>query len=85
MNVWHIVTNEYPPDVSGVSDYTQQVAARLAEGGDEVHVWCPHRADGIASSSVRVHPELGSVRPADLRRLECRLQEFAGPQRLLVQ
>ena len=36
---WHILTGEYPPRPGGVADYTSQVAAGLAEAGDEVHVW----------------------------------------------
>ena len=61
---WHVITNEYPPQTGGVSDYTQQVARALVEQGDEVHVWCPawreveNHADG-----VRVHRQLGSIAP----------------------
>jgi glycosyl transferase family 1/glycosyl transferase family 4 len=85
VSVWHILTSEYPPDIGGVSDYTRQVAEGLADGGDEVHVWCPHRADGASRSQVRVHSELGAIRPADLARLDRGLQQFASPRRLLVQ
>jgi glycosyltransferase involved in cell wall biosynthesis len=84
MNVWHIVTSEYPPDVGGVSDYTRQVALGLAGAGDEVHVWCP-RADATHESNVRVHPELGGIGLRDLRRLDRLLNQYAGPRRLLVQ
>ncbi|HEY7185095.1 MAG TPA: glycosyltransferase family 4 protein [Vicinamibacterales bacterium] len=85
MSVWHILTSEYPPDVGGVSDYTRQVAEGLAREGDEVHVWCPHRADDEARSGVHVHPELGAIGYADLKRLDRSLREFAAPRRLLVQ
>jgi glycosyltransferase involved in cell wall biosynthesis len=85
VSVWHILTSEYPPDVGGVSDYTRQVAEGLADGGDEVHVWCPHRAGSSVPTRVHVHDELGAIRPADLKRLDRGLQEFAAPRRLLVQ
>ena len=85
MSVWHILTSEYPPDVGGVSDYTRQVAEGLGREGDDVHVWCPHRADDAAPSRVHVHSELGAIGHADLRRLDRSLQEFAAPRRLLVQ
>ena len=83
---WHIITSEYPPDVGGVSDYTRQVAEGLARKGDEVHVWCPRASE--TSHRVRglhIHPELGAIRPRDLRRLEVLLAPFPAPRRLLVQ
>ena len=84
MSVWHILTSEYPPDVGGVSDYTRQVADGLARAGDQVHVWCPHGADG-GQAGVHVHPDLGSIGPADLKQLDRRLLVFPSPRRLLVQ
>ena len=84
MTAWHIITSEYPPDVGGVSDYTRQVAEGLARMGDEVHVWCP-RAGDSSRQGLHLHPELGSIRPRDLRRLNDRLDSFAAPRRLLVQ
>jgi glycosyltransferase involved in cell wall biosynthesis len=90
----HIITGEYPPQLGGVSDYTQLVAAGLAAAGDEVHVWCP-AADGVTanaaegpaadSSGVLVHRELGSLAPADLRRAGKLLDQFSEPRHLLVQ
>jgi glycosyltransferase involved in cell wall biosynthesis len=80
---WHILTSEYPPDVGGVSDYTQQIAEALAGAGDDVHVWCPRSA--ATASGVRVHADLGAIGPADLTRLHRRLNEFPSPRRLLVQ
>src|SRR5262245_7794914 len=38
---WHVLTPEYPPRCGGVGDYTQSLAAALAEAGDVVHVWYP--------------------------------------------
>ena len=85
MKAWHIVTSEYPPDIGGVSDYTRQVAEGLARIGDEVHVWCPRASEGSGVTGLHLHPELGSIRPRDLRRLDDQLATFAGPRRLLVQ
>jgi glycosyltransferase involved in cell wall biosynthesis len=85
MNGWHIITSEYPPDVGGVSDYTRQVAEELARMGDEVHVWCPRASAAPRVHGLHAHPELGSIRPRDLRRLDERLDRYASPRRLLVQ
>jgi glycosyltransferase involved in cell wall biosynthesis len=85
VNPWHIITSEYPPDVGGVSDYTRQVAEGLAHMGDEVHVWCPRVGDGSRVAGLHVHPELGSIGPSDLRRLDDLLTPFPAPRRLLVQ
>lgn len=85
MSIWHIVTSEYPPDVGGVSDYTQQIAQGLVGMGDEVHVWCPHGGTGGTPNGPHVHSDLGEIRAADLKRLERRLRAYPAPRRLLVQ
>ena len=85
MSTWHIITSEYPPDVGGVSDYTRHIADGLAHMGDEVHVWCPRAGESSGVRGIHVHPELGSIGPRDLRRLDDRLDSFAAPRRLLVQ
>jgi len=36
---WSIVTPEYPPGSGGIGDYTELVARRLAERGDQVRVF----------------------------------------------
>jgi glycosyltransferase involved in cell wall biosynthesis len=91
---WHLITSEYPPQTGGVSDYTQMVAKGLAAAGDEVHVWCPHiessaqdvaESNATTPSGVFVHRELGSFKPADLRRAGHLLDQFSAPRRLLVQ
>ena len=84
MTRWHLVTSEYPPDVGGVSDYTGQLAAALAEAGDEVHVWCPGDARS-GPAGVDVHAVLGRMSPGDLRRVDEELDACPGPRRLLVQ
>ena len=82
---WHIITSEYPPQVGGVSDYTQLVAEGLAEAGDDVHVWCPPRCTSTASNGVSIHCVCGGFAPRDLRQIDGLLDRFAPPRRLLVQ
>jgi glycosyltransferase involved in cell wall biosynthesis len=93
-STWHIITSEYPPQVGGVSDYTQLVARGLADAGDEVHVWCPTTADvasdGVDSAKteperVIVHRSCGTFSSADLHRVDSELDQFPAPRRLLVQ
>jgi len=82
---WHVITCEYPPQLGGVSDYTGLVAQRLAESGDEVHVWGP-TVEVIPTPGVTVHDTLGRAGVADLWRLGKKLNGFVGPRRrLLVQ
>lgn len=50
---WAILTGEFPPRCGGVGDYTAQVAAALAEAGDEVIVFRPP-ANGAPLTSDRV-------------------------------
>jgi glycosyltransferase involved in cell wall biosynthesis len=85
VSVWHIVTSEYPPDVGGVSDYTRQIAEGLVRMGDEVHVWCRHGGDTGPANAPHVHPDLGDIGLADLKRLDAQLSAHRGPRRLLVQ
>ncbi len=83
---WHVITNEYPPRLGGVSDYTYLLASGLAAAGDLVHVWCPRSAgERPEASRVLVHPDLGDISLADLRRVGRMLDRFAAPRRLLVQ
>src|SRR5262245_26547411 len=81
----HIVTCEYPPQIGGVSDYTRLIAEALALVGEEVHVWCPLVDAPREASSVRLHPELGRARSADLKVVSDSLDAFPAPRRLLVQ
>jgi glycosyltransferase involved in cell wall biosynthesis len=91
---WHVITSEYPPQPGGVSDYTRLVANRLAAAGDEVHVWCQSSEDSETSDAksgagdsgaVSIHRDFGRFAPADLRRVNNRLDQFPAPRRLLVQ
>jgi glycosyltransferase involved in cell wall biosynthesis len=82
----HIITSEYPPQPGGVSDYTWQVAEKLAEDGDEVHVWCPGTAGTtLSAGGVHVHAELGRVTRKDLHRVGQQLDRFPAPRRILLQ
>jgi glycosyltransferase involved in cell wall biosynthesis len=82
---WHLITAEYPPQIGGVSDYSRLIAEGLADAGDDVHVWCPPHSAGADGLRVKIHPELGRIGPRDLRAVDCLLDGFATPRRLLVQ
>lgn len=83
---WHVITCEYPPQRGGVADYTQILAAGLAECGDEVHVWCPASTQSSpATRGVIVHRQLGAFSWKDLQRAGEELGRFPGPRRLTVQ
>lgn len=83
---WHVITSEYPPQTGGIADYTRLLARRLADLGDEVHVWCPSLPETAASGAgINVHPRLGRFSPADLRGVSRELDRYPGPRRLLVQ
>jgi len=83
----HLITSEYPPQSGGVSDYTSQLAAGLAESGDEVHVWCPASPGGSlpAKEGIVVHRQFGAFAPADLQRVGELLDRLPSPRRILVQ
>ena len=81
----HFLTPEYPPRNGGVANYTHQIATELSRGGETVHVWGPSGSVRQPDSAIVVHPELGSFRPADLRRANVLLDEFPSPRRLVVQ
>ena len=82
----HIITGEFPPQPGGVSDYTKRVAERLAEQGEEVHVWCPgHAPSTEEADGIWIHRSLGYIGPADLFRAGRALDVSSGPKRLLVQ
>jgi glycosyltransferase involved in cell wall biosynthesis len=83
---WHMITCEYPPQRGGVADYTQLLAAGLADCGDEVHVWCPaFPGPAPATGGVIVHREFGAFSWKDLQRVGEELGHFPGPRRLTVQ
>jgi len=89
MAILHILTPEYPPATGGVADYTHLIAQRLAQVGEDVHVWCPASATSHeprhAADPFEVHPDFGQFRRADLARVGHLLDRFASPRRLLVQ
>lgn len=89
--IWHILTGEYPPQLGGVSHYTEQLAAGLAASGCRVHVWCPAdiaregRASGVRASGVEVHSLPGIFSPRGLLRMGRELNRFDRPRTILVE
>ena len=83
---WHLLTGEYPPQPGGVSDYTALLAAGLAGGGDEVHIWTT-RAEGetLVTEGVMVHRAVHKWSPDDLLKLDNALNSFTAPRRLMIQ
>src|SRR3954463_5850520 len=61
MKTWHIVTCEYPPQIGGVSHYTNLLAQKLRTAGDVVHIWAPSILDGNnrPNPDTTVHRSLG--------------------------
>src|SRR5262249_41080586 len=83
---WAIITGEFPPDIGGVSAYTDQVARELVRAGDEVHVWAPVAAqEGDPVPNVKIHrlPDAFGLR--GLAQLDFALHRLPRPFRLLVQ
>ena len=72
----HFLTPEYPPRHGGVADYTHQIATELSRGGETVHVWGPAGSAAQPGSAIVVHPDLGSFRAADLRRMSALLDAY---------
>ena len=80
---WHIITCEFPPQVGGVSDYTQTMASALAET-HPTHVWCPSVESALPTPDCGryiVHRELGRFSPADLRKVGRALDAMPAPRR----
>lgn len=87
-HTWHVITCEYPPMIGGVSDYTSTMAAALAVGGADVHVWAPDGDAGVspgATSRVHVHRECGRFSPRDCVRVGRKLDTLRAPRCLFVQ
>src|SRR6266851_6265447 len=86
MNLWHLITSEYPPKLGGVSDYSRLLGEALALSGEEVHVWCPPALGEQPSfPGVTIHPTLGRFGPSALWKTGRQLDRFHGPRRLFVQ
>ncbi len=84
--IWHIISGEYPPQLGGISHYSEQLAVELAANGCRVHVWCPAvDARDARPRGVEVHslPEIFS--PRGLLRMGRELNRFDGPRTLLVE
>ena len=82
---WAIITGEYPPQTGGVSDYTRLLARRLADMGDEVHVWAPECSlPPLSDPGVEVHRLPGCFGLKAIATLH-RTLEGLRPYQLLVQ
>jgi glycosyltransferase involved in cell wall biosynthesis len=82
---WAILTGEYPPQIGGVSDYTQTIARHLADAGDIVHVFTATGGTTTSSANVTLHPLHDHFGRAGLRWLDSQLRELPRPLRVLVQ
>lgn len=81
----HLITPEYPPECGGVGDYTFQLAAKLADSGEPVHVWCPsgNSTPPPALPGVTLHREDFTV--AGLRNIDRAFDQCAAPRNVLIQ
>lgn len=79
---WAVLTGEYPPEAGGVADYTRLVARGLADAGDAVHVYAPHRP--AADPGIETHGLPDHYGPRSLADLERELTA-RPPHRILVQ
>jgi glycosyltransferase involved in cell wall biosynthesis len=88
MNSWVILTMEYPPALGGVAGYTWQLAHKLAEQGDEVHVFAPDFPSVTKTANqVHVHALPGRFDAASRRNIQrelTRLERETGPGRVIL-
>jgi hypothetical protein len=94
VHTWHIITGEYPPQIGGVSDYSQLVAEGLAAEGNTVHVWTTECSSGLlypgprrtstAVNGAEIHRLPGRFGPGALTTL-ARALRAAPEQSVLVQ
>jgi glycosyltransferase involved in cell wall biosynthesis len=83
---WHVVTGEYPPQTGGVSDYTQQIARELANGGDRVHVWAPASdLEVFQEETALVHHLPPGFGMRWLREFDRQLKSYSSPRNILIQ
>jgi glycosyltransferase involved in cell wall biosynthesis len=68
-----------------VADYTRSIARGLAAKDEDVHVWAPRAAEGLASDpGVAVHSHDG-YGPHGLLSFAHELSKIRGPRRILLQ
>lgn len=85
VQVWHIITCEYPPQIGGVAAYARQIATALVRAGGSVHVWAPGTAgDTTEPDGILVHRTLGGFSLASCAATGRRLNAFPR-RRLFVQ
>jgi len=86
ISTWHIITGEYPPQLGGVSDYTEQVATGLANNKCDVHIWCPGTdTERMSRPGITEHHFGENFYPRNLLRLGRSLDGVNAPRTLLVQ
>lgn len=87
LQVWHLITGEYPPQLGGVSDHTRLLAEAMANAGEEVHVWCRGADPNPEASRDRlyVHRMLGTFALQGIRNAERLLSAYSRPRTIVVQ
>jgi glycosyltransferase involved in cell wall biosynthesis len=81
---WMMLTGEYPPQVGGVADYTQQVARALVQAGDQVEIWAPPCPGSAAiDQGVQVNRLPDHFGYESLRLLNRRLRQ-PDPRRIIM-
>lgn len=78
-----MITGEYPPVLSGIADYSAQVAAALAAAGDTVEVWAPQPMAAV--QGVTSHPLPDKFHRKGRRQLAAEITRAPEHMRLLVQ
>ncbi len=86
MNLWHLITPEFPPMPGGVSEHSRVLAEAAASRGLDVHVWTAAAASALPNApGVEVHTSLGAFGGEDLARTGALLDGFPEPRRIVLQ
>jgi hypothetical protein len=84
---YHIITGEYPPQLGGVSDYTQRICTGLVRAGCNVNVWANGAIEEIEQpiENLFVHRCINGFKPRSLQELGRMLDLFPSPRKILIQ